>query len=205
LVESRILLLSILFTWAMQTTVLQSEVAKRPTEKVVTIEASQDEVLRGYLEWVHRHPEVMQHKTSPIVPTARPQFTGQPSEAAADGVTPLLIGTPSIDLYSPSGVSLYHGTDSEKNGAFIRDLPRALQQRNTEKITEVRPTLQEAIEMFSELAPYRAASSAKNEYTIFALTFTDRPFCRSQNDAVEQLKGRARELGIRVIEIRLRK
>jgi hypothetical protein len=203
LADPRVVLLSILLPLAVQPIAVQAGLDERPTAAVVTIEASQDEVLRGYLQWLHRHPEVMRH-VQPLIPVSPPGLSSHESEAA-HAVEPLLIGTPSIDLYSPLGISIYHGTDSDKNAAFIRALPRSIQQGSATKISEVRPTLQEAMEMFAELEPYVGPSLGKTEYTIFALTYADRPYCKTQNEAVEQLKTRARGIGIRVIEVRLSK
>ncbi len=170
-----------------------------PTAAVITIKAPLDELMRGYLLWMHRHPEV--RRQAQLASPPAPESSNSNLEAG-----PLLVEMPSIDLYSPLGISLYHGTESEENAAFIRALPDGIQHRRAPKQTnEVRPTLREAMEMFAEFKPYEAAPPAKKEYTVFALTYPGTPFCKAQNDAIQQLKNRARRTGICVIEVRLHK
>jgi hypothetical protein len=184
---------------------VQAESDKRPTATatVLTVEAPLQELMQGYLGWMHRHPEAT-HQTQPLIPAPAQGLPNRDSEAASE-VVPLLIRMPSIDLYAPSGVSLYHGTDSEKNAAFIRALPRGIPQGNTATTDEVRPTLQEAMEMLVELKPYETTPLAQKGYTVFALTYPDTARCKPQNEAIQELESRAQRIGIRVIEIRLRK
>jgi hypothetical protein len=135
-------------------------------------------MVTGYLRWEHKHPEATQNGK------------------------PLMLAMPSIDLYSPSGVSLHHGADSEKNAAFLRALPRTLREARTD---EVRPSLKEAIEMFAELKAQEAGLLSDKEYTVFAVTYPDSGLCKAQNDAIEKLRGRAHQLGVRILEVRLHK
>jgi hypothetical protein len=198
-----LLLLSVLMPYTVWSGALRTQLHERSANAVITVQGSQDELLDGYLQWVHQHPEVM-HGAEAIIPSAR-QESPMPSAQSTRAVEPLVVGTPSIDLYSPAGISLYHGSNSDKNAAFIRALPRGVGQGSPAKTSEIRPTLQEAMEMFAELRPYSATPPEKNEVTVFALTFPDKAFCKAQNDAIALLKTRARRIGIRVIEVRLRK
>jgi hypothetical protein len=202
LLDSRVFLLAVLLPLAVQLNAVQAESDKRPTATVLTLESTLQELMQGYLRWMHRHPEAT-HQTQPLIPAPAQGLPNHDSEAGP-GVVPLQIRMPSIDLYAPSGVSLYHGTDSEKNAAFLRALPRGIPQRNTATTDEVRPTLQEATEMFAGLKPYEAAPSVQKGYTVFALTYPDKDRCKPQNDAIQELESRAQRIGIRVIEIRLR-
>jgi hypothetical protein len=142
------------------------------------VHAALEEMVTGYLRWEHQHPEAIQ--------------SGKP----------LMLAMPSIDLYSPAGVSLHHGSDSEKNAAFIRALPQTLREARTD---EVRPSLKEAIEMFAELKTQEVALLSNKEYTVFALTYADTDLCKAQNDSIEKLRGRAHQLGVRILEVRLHK
>jgi hypothetical protein len=168
---------------------------------IVSVEALVNELLEGYHKWIVRHPEI-----NPQTQTA----SSRPAGGAQSGATEasqsrgqLLIRTPSIDLYSPSGISLYHGTNCEENAAWIRALPRGIQTGGAAKTDGLRPTLQEAVEMFSELGPYKAVPMAKNEYTLFALANPSLTACKAQDEAIQQLKGSAPGTSIRVIEVRL--
>ena len=205
MLDSRVLLLSVLLPLAVQLKAVQAESHKRPTATatVVTVEAPVQELMQGYLRWMHHHPEATP-KARSLIPAPSQGLSNRDSEATP-GVVPLQIRMPSIDLYSPSGASLYHGTDAEKNAAFLRALPRGIPQENMAKTNEVRPTLQETMQMLTELQTYEAAPPAKKEYTVFALTYSDSERCKAQNEAIHQLKSRARRIGIRVIEVRLRK
>lgn len=149
--------------------------AEAPTAMAVA-NASLDDLFAGYDQWSTRHPGVF-----PRGKTTR-------------------LDVPSIDLYAPSGVSVYHGTDSAKNAAFLDALAKGIGQTRT---NEFRPTLQEAIEMFSELKAKEAALLADKRYTIFALTYPHWDRCKAQNDAIEKLREHATQLGIRIIEVRL--
>jgi hypothetical protein len=151
---------------------------KQSANHLGDIEASVQELTAGFLKWEQHHP------------------------AATTPGKPMMLAIPSIDLYSPSGVSLYHGGDSEKNASFIRDLPGNISHAKTE---EVRPSFQEALEMFEALKSQKALSPADHQYTVFALTYAGADFCKAQNDAIQQLRSRAGQIGIRILEVRLHK
>jgi hypothetical protein len=151
---------------------------KQSANHLGDIEASVQELTAGFLKWEQHYP------------------------GATTPGKPMMIAIPSIDLYSPSGVSLYHGGDSEKNASFIRDLPGNIPHAKTE---EVRPSFQEALEMFDALKSQKALSPAGHQYTVFALTYAGADFCKAQNDAIQQLRSRAGQIGIRILEVRLHK
>jgi hypothetical protein len=147
---------------------------------VLTVNATLQNLYDGYHSWTHRH---------------------------LGSASPNVIKTfmPFIDVYSPSGVSIYHGEDSDKNATFIHALPSNIPHGNVVKTNAARPTLQEAIDMFPELATYKINSGPENVYTIFAVTFPDTERCKAQNDAMVQLKARAQNTALRVIEVRILK
>lgn len=138
--------------------------------------ASVDDLLNGYDLWSSHHPNVLPHDK------------------------PFNLDVPSIDLYSPSGTSIYHGVDSEKNAAFLRALPGGI---GLAKTIEVRPSLKEAIEMFADFKVRGATLLADKRYTVFALTYPDWDRCKAQNDAMAKLRERADKIGVRVLEVRL--
>lgn len=167
---------------------------------VITVTAPLQELFTGYLQWAHDHPPVSAENQH-LIPSASRQLGG--SNHAASATTPLPVRMPSLDLYSSSGVSLYHGTNSEKNAAFIRALPGSISDKG-QSGTEIRPTLQEAVAMFQELKQYKVNDSSGPQYTIFELTYADTALCRAQNEATLELQARAKRLRIQVIEIELR-
>jgi hypothetical protein len=143
-----------------------------------TVSSPAEELSEGYLKWAVNHPRSV--------------------EAEAR----IRILMPTLDLYSPSGVSLYHGEDSLANAAFIRTLPKGI---GNAKPATSRPSLKEAIEMFSELKAKEDALLADKSYTIFAITYPDWDRCMDQNAAVAELRGSKGRANIRVIEVRLHK
>jgi hypothetical protein len=149
--------------------------AKTPRIENVAV-ASLDDLLNGYGDWSTHHPNVLPRDK------------------------PFNLEVPSVDLYSESGVSIYHGVDSEKNAAFLNALPQAIDQAKT---GEVRPSLKEAIEMFTDFKKQESVLLADKRYTIFALTYPDWGRCKAQNDAIQKLRERAQKIGIRVLEVRL--
>lgn len=114
-----------------------------------------------------------------------------------------MLRMPYLELYSPSGISLYRGTNAEQNAAFLRELPHGMPTKSTTDSEELRPTFQEYMNMNPKLKPYFPRILAKKEATIFAVTFPDKPFCKAQNEAMQQFKSRANSINVRVIEVRL--
>lgn len=163
---------------------------------VITIQSPLSTMFEGYLNWLHHHPQAGTSASA----DGQDLSKGTPSTAAG---TSLRVSMPSIDLYSPSGVSLYHGTNSEKNATFIRGLLPGGPPRHMNPPSEPRPTLQEALAIFPQFRPYETSVLANRMYTVFAMTYPNQSKYKEQNDAIEQLRGRARELHIRVIEVQV--
>jgi hypothetical protein len=118
---------------------------------VLTVTAPVRNLLQGYHSWTHRHL----------------------GSAAPDMIKTYM---PFIDVYSPSGVSIYHGVGSATNAAFIHALPGNIPHGKVVKTNTDRPTLQEALDMFPELATYKIKPDG-NIYTILAVTFPDSGPC----------------------------
>jgi hypothetical protein len=137
--------------------------------------ASLNELATGHLHWLRSH-------------------------TPAEKVTKIEL--PSLDLYSPSGVSIYYGVDSEKNAAFIRGLPRNIRRSG---IVKNRPTLKEAMEMIPEFKAQESRLLSDTRYTVFAVTYEHWDQAEAQNDAIAKLRERAPQIGIRVLEVRLHK
>jgi hypothetical protein len=147
-----------------------------------SIDTSVNELAHGYLQWMKHHPG--------SVPAGKP----------------LKLEMPTVDLYSPEGVSLYYGADSTKNAAFLRTLPQGIKNAGGAAKTGVpRPSLKEAIEMFPEFKERETGLLSDNRFTIFAVTYPNWDLCREQNEAIEKLRGRVAPSKLRIIEVRLHK
>ena len=150
-------------------------IASGNTSADITI-ASLDDLFNGYDHWRSQHPNAVPHDK------------------------PFRLDVPFIDLYSQSGTSVYHGTDSQKNAEFLDALPQTI---NSAKSSETWPSLKEAIEMFPEFKAQENSILTDKRYTVFAVTYPDWDRCKSQNEAVQKLRERAGKIGIRVLEVRL--
>ena len=162
---------------------VQPVAEKKATLPAISIDASVNEMNDGYLAWMRQHPGV--------VPKG----------------TPLKLAMPTIDIYSPEGALLYYGGDSTENAALLRTLPRNIKNVKSAALTTSmpRPSLKEAIEMFSALREREAALLSGKRFTIFAFTYPNWDRCKEQNEAIEQLRGRITQSELRIIEVRLHK
>jgi hypothetical protein len=151
--------------------------------KVATVSVSTPEAAmrNQYLVWADKHPSVWQKS-----PT-------------------LVISVPFISLYSPTGVSVYYGTDSKTNTAFIRALAHNVPPATNASIDTLRPTLKEYMDMVAELQPYERLFSTKRAYTLFAVSYDASACCKAQNEAIRYIKNRGSRIDLRVIEVRLNK
>jgi len=156
--------------------------ASSAASSIVEADMSVHEWLDNYLEWTHHNPQVIRHEGSSSPPE------------------PLMLGMPYLELFSPAGVSLYRGTNADENAVFLRQLQREIPTHSTIKTNELRPTLKEDIEMVAELKRGEARLLDGKQFTIFAVTYPDRQFCKAQNEAIRGVGGRQ---NIRIIEVRL--
>ena len=143
---------------------------------LISVEAPRKELVNGYLYWIHAHQK---------------------------GDFDVKLPASHIDLYDSSGRSIHYEDRPERASAFLH----LLMDRSTspaDTSPSMRPSLADAMGMFSELKPYDGHGKAKSRYTAFVLTDRDRAEeCRQQNEAVAEFKKRAVTLNIRVIEVRV--
>ena len=141
--------------------------------------ASVEELATGYLDWFSRQPD-----------------TGGDSK-------PHRMEMPTLDIYSPAGVSLYFGDNSAANAAILRKLPQDLPKQPT---SVARPSLSEAIDMLHELKSQKEKILSGQRYTIYAVTYPNWDRCKEQNEAIAQLRERRQQMSnIRIVEVRLHK
>jgi hypothetical protein len=114
--------------------------------------------------------------------------------------TVLNVDYPILDLYSSKGISIYHGENSEKNAKFLRDFPESV---DGSKVTSLRPTLKEAIEMVPDFRRQVGSLVSGAKYTAFVFTYVNWSQCKAQNEAIQELRKHAKESGIRILEVRL--
>jgi hypothetical protein len=161
---------------------LQAPQAHNIEQQSYAIDASVNELVAGYLQWQQNHP------------------------GAVPAGTPLKLDMPAIDIYSPEGISLFYGADSGKNATLLGTLPQGLKNiRNEAKAAVPRPSLKEAIGMFSNFKEQEGSLLLDRRFTVFAVTYPHWDHCKEQNDAIMKLRGRLAESGIRIIEVRLHK
>jgi len=141
--------------------------------------ASVEELATGYLDWVSRQPD-----------------TGGDSK-------PHRMEMPTLDIYSPAGVSLYFGANSAANAATIRKLSQELPKQAS---SPARPSLREAIDMFHELKSQKEKILSGQRYTVFAITYPNWDHCKEQNEAIVQLREHRQQMpNIQIVEVRLHK
>lgn len=152
---------------------------KTRTTNALSVSAPTQEWLGSYLEWTHHHPGVIKRDAS-----------GSPVS--------LVLEMPYLELFSPSGVRLYHGKTSEGNAAFIDSIQSQLPHLTAVADSDSRPTLQEYLGMFSELQPYKDQIMQHPMYTLFSVSYSDSSMCKAQVDAIRRI---APSASLRIIEI----
>lgn len=170
----------VIFIWLLCFPTQGQSSGKQPqTSNDFIANASVEELATGYLDWLSRQPD-----------------TGSDSK-------PHKMEMPTLDIYSPAGVSLYFGANSAANAAIIRKLPQELPKQAA---SVARPSLSEAINMFQELKPQKEKILSSQRYTVFAVTYPNWDHCKEQNEAMVQLRERKQQVpNIRIVEVRLHK
>jgi len=148
----------------------------------ISVGATTQEWLDSYLDWTHRHPEVMKRK------------------AGSDSPEPLTLEMPYVALFSPDGIPLYYGGGNDENLTFLRDLQVSVPSRTLIKNSNLRPSLEEYIAMLPELRPFRSQIRDGKKSVLFVVTYRDKPFCKRQNDALDLLGKQSR---VRIVEVDL--
>jgi hypothetical protein len=186
---------------------------------VVTVQASVLDALWGYAHWSLQHPNAMHwyqvQQSENSLKTPDKLGTNAPGADSSSGTT-MRLPLPSIDLYAPSGISVYYGTNAAENAQFLHTLPEGIHWAEAHKTLVFRPTLEEAIAMLSQLKPYQSGFLPANGYVIFALSLVGSPSntpdahlrseeeqSRIQDAAMQEFEQRARQAGIRVISVQL--
>jgi len=183
---------------ASQLLLAQTQPGPHHDAAVITVQSPISEVMDGYHNLTIHHPEL--NKTSSGAPShsATMPFSNDAAEKPS-----LEIRMPSIDLYSPAGISLFHGTSVATNASFIRGFQPNIPLKSAQSMTEFRPTLAEALAIFKELAPYAGRILARKHYTIFVMTYPNVPSYKPQDDALEVLMQHAQQMRVQVVEVQL--
>lgn len=190
---------------------------------VVSVHAPVMEAAHGFLDWIIKHQSAVPwYRESPRAKLAgKPQGTlshglAGPEPPARGERSTLPLWLPQMDLYAPSGDSIYYSTTAAKNANFLGTLPAGIRWAKAHKTPVPRPTLKEALSMFVELRPYIPSLSDSKRYTIFALSLIGTPSkapsgrlryserqSKIQDVALEKIERRARQIGVRVISVQL--
>jgi hypothetical protein len=151
-----------------------------PSSIVVT--APVHELLSHYLNWAHHHPGVFKRDPS-----------GNPE--------PINIPTAYIELFSPSGASLYRGTSDKENAAFLQRLEHSIPSQGSILQDREYPTLDEYLGMLDELKPFQSKILSSNKYVLFATTYRNESMCEAQNEVLQHFHGGA---NLEIVEVDLR-
>jgi hypothetical protein len=186
--------------------------AQQSAGRLIIVDGSPHELMDGYHSWMVRHKEVLDslrtgsakasinpNSSSSSVASGDHPITLSPQPQDDADSSPLLVRTPSIDLYSPSGISVLHSTDPASNAQIIRSIADHRITAGKVPLKELRPTLREAIQMFSKLGPF---GNQVNGYVLFAITCAEAR-CDSQREAINQLHAMPVLKGVSVVEVNL--
>jgi hypothetical protein len=154
-------------------TCLLAVTSVQPKPLVTTATLPAGDLMNAYSTWEHRHPALLARGT-------------------------LKIAMPYLDVYSPSGNLLYHTDNPEKAAEFLRRLPRGIPRK---PLGVEHPSLRAAIEMVPEFRAEEGSLLSGHVVTVFAVTYPGWDRARPQNDAVETLRRRAGQIGVRVLEV----
>ena len=149
----------------------------------VSVNVPIGEWLDSYLAWAHRHPELM-HR-----------------DKTSGSVDPMMMEMPYLEFFSPDGRPLYRGGNDAQNAIFLHSLQNATPSRALTQMSSEKPTLKEYLEMAKELKPYEQQLLTGKQSTIFAITYRNKALCKSQNEAMRQMK--IHHPNIRIIEVAL--
>ncbi len=175
--------------------ITQSAWVTTSNSPIIVVQSPLSEMTAGYLKWLHQHPQASND-------SLEGSQTNTSKYQQNSGLS-LRIEMPSLDLFSTSGKSLYHGTNSEKNADFIHALRNShvIGNRLTKALSV--PTLEEAIAIFPELNAYKNSVLGKKMHTLFTVTYPGTSMCKAQNDALDGFKYEAWRDGIRIIVVQV--
>jgi len=115
----------------------------------------------------------------------------------------LNIKMPVLELFAPNHHPLYRVANAQQNAKFLARLRNATPLTAQDTIGQPSPSLQQYLDLVSQLQPYKAALLQAHRLTIVAVTYPDKPFCQPQNTALVQFETHAATRNIQVVEIRL--
>jgi hypothetical protein len=119
-------------------------------------------------------------------------------DESGDSPMHLMLGMPYLELFSPTGESLYRGSNAEQNAAFLHDLQHAIPSRPVPSSSDWHPSLRDYVVIAPPLQSYQSQIFNSRQLTLLAVTYTDKPFCQAQNVALKQF---ATHPNIRIVEI----
>ena len=109
------------------------------------------------------------------------------------------IKLPSIDIYDARGALVYHGEGADGNAAVVNSLPRQIRALRP---SGTHPNLKDALEMTPNFANVRSSILSGGRYTVLALSSSSQcSKCPLQNEAVANLKKRASQSNLNVLEL----
>lgn len=153
------------------------------SDNPIVVKVAVQDWLTSYLDWTHNHP-------------------GTLKQDAEGSYEPLTLPMPYIELFSPSGESLYRGGSDKENAAFLDGIKHDFPPRSSPEQASLKPSLSDLLAMVSELKPYRSELLQDKRYKLFAITYLDKPICHDQNEAMQRLTKRA---DLQVIEMDLQR
>jgi len=160
---------------------------KEPTQTApIFIDAATHQWLDGYLSWVHHNPK------------AKSLLDSSTSSAPT-----LMLNTPYLELFSPSGKSLYRGDDAKKNAVFIRTLEHGIPLSLSPLLSGDKPSIEDYVHIFPALRQYQTSIFSQKKYILFSITWPYKPDCMANNDALHEFESSDMSGGIQVIIVRL--
>jgi hypothetical protein len=178
--------------------------------RIIIVNGSTAELLQGYDQWMLSHKKVLDSLRKSPAETNMSRVSPAPAQLSGKAIFksqppsnspyyPLLVRTPSIDLYAPSGISILYSTSAAGNPGKIPVLVDHGLPRTGVSVGEFRPTLKEALQMFP---PLRQFENHLSGYVLFALTCSE-PRCDGQRQAIRRLQTLPRLRRLSVIEVNL--
>jgi hypothetical protein len=159
----------------------------------VVVSATRDELITGYLSWLHHHPNLLSNKSTSS--TVSGQQTLNPP--------PFMVRIPSIDLYSSDGIALYHDWgDAQRNARFLQSIQFKIPSAFSGGSGDPRPSLSEATSMFQSLRIMQTVKK-RSHYTLLAIMWKDEKTADAQQVALDALRPYATKLGLQLIEVRV--
>jgi hypothetical protein len=122
-------------------------------------------------------------------------------EHSDTGAAPVMLGMPYLELFSPTGKSLYRGSAADKNASFLTRLSASSYTASGPgDLSEGHPGLADYFTFIGELRPFKQQVFVQKKMVLLAVTFPDKAFCKAQNEALLPFLHRQE---FQVVEIKL--